>query len=331
MGVGASSNSRARALACLIGCAVLTTALAGVTPSEGAAQPPPAAALPPMVPMGFRLAGSAPTPGDPLRVWVLGDSVMHDASPALAAALAATGDAKVVADSTFGGWGLTQQAAWIADSQQIIEDYHPQVVVGTWSWDDQMAGASEQDYAALLRQALGVWMAPGDGVELVVLVQFPQGGPNPLWPAGVERQRMWVERTREQNDWDAIAEQVVGDFPGHAVYLSTNAVFDPDGRFFTWMPAPGVGWVRTRQFDNTHLCPSGVTELTQLLMNDLQPILGLSPPNPGWQTGAWTMDPRYDAPDGIPSCPSDQPPPGYEGVVVPTPAGYPSHLRIPTW
>lgn len=309
---------------------MLATVLAAVVPTEVAAQPVPTAVLPPMVPMGFHLAGSAPTPSNPLRVWVLGDSVMHDASPALAAALAATGDAKVVADSTFGGWGLTQQAAWIADSQQIIEQYHPQVVVGTWSWDDQMAGASAQDYAALLRQALGVWMTPGNGVQLVALVQFPQAGPNPLWPAGVDRQRRWAEETREQNDWDAIAEQVVGDFPGHAVYLTTNAVFDPDGRFFAWMPAPRLGWMRTRQFDLTHLCPYGVTEMTQIIIDDLQPILGLSPPNPGWQGGAWTMDPRYDDPDGIASCPNNQPPPGYVGVVVPTPVAYPVYPRVPT-
>jgi len=323
MAVG--SGTRWRAWSPWVSVTACLLAASGLTWAPVADAADAASATPPMTPAGFRLAGVNPSPADPLRVWIVGDSVMHDSSPAITASLAATGDARVVADSSFGGWGLTTQAAWVADSQQIIATYHPEVVIGTWSWDDLAAGDDRTAYTALLRQALSVWMAPGDGVEAVVLIQFPQVGPNLLWPAGARR-RVWAEQTREQDDWDTIAHNVVGDFPGHAVYLSTSSLFAPDGRFFTWAPAPDGGWVRARQIDNTHLCPPAAAEMTQLVVSDLAPALGLAPPASGWESGAWTEDPRYD--EGTDSCPADQPPAGYVGVRIPDLPAYPVNPHL---
>ena len=282
--------------------------------------PAGAAGEPAVVPAGFRVAGPPPSASAPLRVWVLGDSVMHDGSPALAAALAATGEADVVADSSFGGWGLTRIAAWAADSRQIIADYHPQVVIGTWSWDDTMAGTDPEAYLALLRQALEVWLAPGDGVELVVLVQFPQIGPNTFTFQPGQRRRLWTALTLEQRAWDNDAMAVVSDFPGHAVYLSTDRLFAPGGRFLTWAPLPGGHFVRVRQVDNIHLCPFGAAAFATLVVGDLEPVLSLVAPQRGWQFGSWTQDPRYSIGVAGPgACPADQPGPGYEGLSVPTP------------
>ncbi|HLG67506.1 MAG TPA: hypothetical protein VKV36_06510, partial [Acidimicrobiales bacterium] len=47
----------------------------------------------------------------------------------------------------------------------------------------------------------------------------------------------------------------------------------------------------------------------------LSPMLHLGPMAPGWESGAWVRDPRYDDPPG--ACPADQPPPHYDGVPVP--------------
>ena len=73
---------------------------------------------------------------DPLRAWILGDSVMADSAPGVTAALEATGDVQVVADSAFGGWGLSTDQTWATDLPRIIAQYHPEIVIGTWSWDD---------------------------------------------------------------------------------------------------------------------------------------------------------------------------------------------------
>lgn len=300
--------------ACLIG---LATPLLAAPGPAGAQSAPPT-----ITPPGFTLAGGDPSTAAPLRVWLLGDSVMHDAAPALSAALGATGEATVVADSTFGGWGLTTQSAWEADSNQIIEDYRPQVVVGTWSWDDTMAGAHPRRYAALLTRALGDWLAPGNGVRLVALVQFPPVGPNPFVPGAIPRLDHWIEVTAEQEAWDRIARSMTSVFPGRVVYLSTAQVFAPGGRFVTWAHTAG-GWTRVRQVDNTHLCAFGAVEFGRSVVDELRSVLGLPAPTPGWQSGPWTADQRYQAgPFGPGACPANQPPMRtYTGVRVPTPGG----------
>jgi peptidoglycan/LPS O-acetylase OafA/YrhL len=270
----------------------------------------------PVVPGPIRLPSSA-TAAHPVRVWILGDSVMEDSSPGVTAALQATGRATVVANSSFGGWGLTTQTAWVPQSQQIIATYHPQMVIGTWSWDDTLAEQHPRTYAALLHRALATWMAPGNGVELVVLLQYPQTGPSPAYPSPAVQEAHWAAETAAQGDWDAIAQGTVREFPGRALYLSTAQLFAPGGRFLTWFRTPGGAWVRARKLDNTHMCPLGAADLGQLVVNDLNPSLHLGTPEPGWQFGAWTTEPRYNDPPG--ACPADQPPAHYRGLAVPVP------------
>jgi peptidoglycan/LPS O-acetylase OafA/YrhL len=265
----------------------------------------------PMTPPSIRSPLATPTRTSPLRVWVLGDSVMEDSSPGVTAALQATGRVSVVVNSSFGGWGLTT-VNWAQQSSQVIAQYHPQMIIGTWSWDDTVAAQHPKAYAFLLAQAMATWLAHGDGVQLVVLLEYPQVGPysNPeAQPHG------WAVQAAVQNDWDAAARNAVGAFPGHALYLSTNQLFAPGGRFFDWLRAPGGSWVRVRKIDNTHMCPFGAAELGQLVVNDIGPVLHLGTPAVGWQFGSWTTDPRYNDPPG--ACPADQPPAHYRGLAVP--------------
>ncbi len=299
----------------------LSAALSLALLVPGRPAPPPGAdpSTRPAAAVGLGPAGPPPTPEDPLRVWVLGDSVMHDGSPALAAALAATGEGEIVADSSFGGWGLTTVPAWAADTEQIITAFHPQVIIGTWSWDDTVAGDDPTAYEALLRQALARWLTPGDGVELVLLVEFPQIGPNTFIAQPLLRARLWATLTAEQRAWDAEAAQAVAAFGPHARYLATDQVFDPDGRFLTWAPDSAGREVRVRQVDNIHLCPFGAAELAQLIVHDLGQAIGLAPSAPGWQDGPWTADLRYQIGVAGPgACPADQPVAGYRGLPVPS-------------
>ncbi len=305
--------ARCRWLGALIPVLVL---LAAPPTATGASR-----AKPTIVPATLHLSGLDPSAANPLRVWILGDSVMHDGAPPLTAALAATGEGEVVADSSFGGWGLTRVPAWAADSEQIIAAFHPQVIIGTWSWDDTLAQNDPAGYVALLRRALGVWLAPGDGVSLVALVQFPQIGPNAFIAQASLRARLWSALTTEQRAWNTEAAQVVQDFPGRAVYFTTDQIFAPQGRFLTWASTGGHE-VRVRQVDNIHLCPFGAIELTQVIVGDLAGVLGLAPPAAGWQSGPWTADRRYAVGVAGPgACPNDPPLPGYRGLLVPTASG----------
>ncbi len=120
--------------------------------------------------------------------------------------------------------------------------------------------------------------------------------------------------------WDDAARQAAAAFPGRALYLTNQQLFAPDGRFMTWMRTPEQAWVRARKLDNTHLCPYGAARFGALVTQELTPLLGLGPLRPGWEFGAWTLDPRYNDPPG--SCPDDQPPTGYRGIPLPrTPGG----------
>ncbi len=254
-------------------------------------------------------------PGHPFRVWIFGDSVMVDSSLGITAALQATGDASVVVDNAFPGWGLTTDHTWPTDVSQTLAQSRPQIAIGTWSWDDPEAEADPAGYRALLERFVAAQLAPPDGVGLVVLLQFPQQGPTDSITDASARQEAWLKQTEATDAWDDAARQVVAQFPGRAEYLTTEQLFAPDGRFLTWMRTPSGTWVRARKLDNTHMCPYGAAQFGALVTEELTPLLGLAPPKPGWEFGSWTSDPRYNDPPG--ACPDDQPPAGYRGLVVP--------------
>ena len=255
------------------------------------------------------------TRGHPYRAWIFGDSVMDDSSLGIIAALDSTGEVTVPVNSAFPGWGLTTLHAWPSFVAQNLAQYHPRIAIGSWSWDDSEALSDPVAYRTLLKSFIRAMLAPGDGVDVVVLLQFPQGGPLDSVTDPVVRQQDWVKQTRQQDAWNAIARQVVTAFPGRALYLTTEQLFAPHGRFLTWMRTPQHKWVRARKLDNTHMCPYGAAQFGALVTDDLTPYLRLPAMKPGWEFGSWTLDPRYNDPPG--ACPNDQPPPGYRGVEVP--------------
>ncbi len=251
----------------------------------------------------------------PYKMWIFGDSVMVDSSPGITAALQATGDVSVTVNTAFPGWGLTVDHSWLSGVQGTLAHNSPQIAMGMWSWDDQLAQSNPAGYRALLTQFVTALLAPPDGVKLVVLVQFPQVGPSTSITDPVAREKAWKAETVATNAWDDAARQVVASFPGRALYLTTQQLFAPDGRFLTWMRTPTGSWVRARKLDNTHMCPYGAAQFGALLTEELTPVLDLAKPKPGWEFASWTEDPRYNDPPG--ACPDDQPPAGYRGLLVP--------------
>ncbi|HVA04542.1 MAG TPA: acyltransferase family protein [Acidimicrobiales bacterium] len=262
-------------------------------------------------------AGRVVTAADPLRAWILGDSVMADSAPGVTAALEATGDVKVVADSAFGGWGLSTDKTWATDLSGVIAQYHPEIVIGTWSWDAELAQQDPQAYLVELTSALRTILAPGDGVDMVVLLQFPQEGPVPYILDPLTQAATWTKQDARQIIWNDVAAEAVQFFPGQALYLPTDQLFAPHDRFYAWNKTPSGAWVRARKIDNTHVCPYGAAELGAMIVNDLTPVLSLPAMAPGWEAGDWVHDANYNDPVG--SCPDDQPPPGYAGISVPGP------------
>jgi peptidoglycan/LPS O-acetylase OafA/YrhL len=257
----------------------------------------------------------APSHADPLRVMVLGDSVMHDASYGITAALGATGET-TVATRTIDGFGLTTATNWHASLPNLIAQTRAQLVVASWSWDQYgpttpNALHDPVAYTALLRNAVATMLTPGNGVEGVIFTQFPQSGPI----AGVNGQTTAAynaARTAGVVAWNNVAKQMAKDFPGRVMYFPLADSVLLDGRYSPWLPpegdpkAPKSAWLRVRRLDKVHLCPEGSARYGAALLADMTQVFGLAPTTGDWSQGSWTSDPNFNDPPG--DCPNDHPP-----------------------
>ena len=254
---------------------------------------------------------------DPLRVMLLGDSVLHDASYGITAALTATREASV-ATKTIAGFGLTTATNWPTSIPNLIREARAQLIVATWSWDQigpTTPNALHQPvrYAALLRRAIETMLAPGNGVEGVIFTAFPPSGAlhatNPSDQAAYNR-----DRAAGVTAWNGIVAEMPADFPGKVMYLPLADSILLDGHYSSWLPPAGSRqahnnqWIRVRKLDNVHLCPEGSARYANALLSDLTAILHLAPATPAWAQGAWVSDPNFNDPPG--SCPDDHPPGG---------------------
>ena len=254
--------------------------------------------------------GRTISPQDPLRVMLVGDSVMFVAAPGIGAALGATGDVDAQARA-IDGFGLST-ASWRTSLPTLINQVHPDLIVATWSWDDGWALRDPAGYRRTLEQAINLMLAPGNGVAGVIFVQFPPTGPV-LTSAGDAAQGRVadVQRAAGQHAWQKIVKAMPAAFPGKVMYLPVASSDLLHGKFTTWLPpatepsAPKSAWVRVRMIDNVHFCPAGVVRYADAVLADLTPLYHLPSAKPGWWDEPWTSDPRYNDPPG--SCPDDHP------------------------
>jgi peptidoglycan/LPS O-acetylase OafA/YrhL len=240
-------------------------------------------------------AGRTPTAGDPLRVLLLGDSVMVDATPGIQAALEATGVARVE-PGAFPGFGLTYTKSWRADWTDMVDRVQPDVVVvllGAWDADNALAHPAGW-YADVVDTATSVLAKGGARVGWL-------GWPPTRPPAIAGRPEPDYEHIDLQRDIVDVAFRTVADrHPGTVAYLDTGPTLSmPDGSFSAFLPDPTTGaMVRARKHDNTHFCPAGAERMGRLVLGALTPVFTLPAPSPAWTAGGWRADPRYDDPRG---------------------------------
>jgi len=260
--------------------------------------------------------GRVPSRADPLRVMFIGDSVMYVAEPGIRASLEATHDVTVAGSPqnpccAYPGWGLSTDHSWRTGLAALIRQYHPEIILATWSWDDGWAVTDPAGYKKTLEAALGVMLAPGDGVDGLAFVQFPKSGPDPTAANPVEATK---SRVAGQVAWAAIAKSMTKVFPGKVMYLPVASSILLGGRFSPWLPpagaphAPQADWVRVRMVDNMHLCPAGVVRYADALLVDLQHLFKLSAATSGWNEQGWINDQRFWSTGGQDACPPDHPP-----------------------
>jgi len=205
-----------------------------------------------------------PTPANPLHVMIIGDSVMHDASYGITAALGATGEASV-STKTYPGFGLTTATNWPTSLPNLIKETGAQIVVASWSWDQSGPGTPNAlhqpaQYTQLLRQATATLLTPGNGVEGVIFTEFPKSGiiegSTPAVTAAYN-----AARRQGLEAWNTIAAKMPQYFPGRVMYLPLADSLTMHGKYSAWLPpegapaAPAARWIRVRKLDNVHLCP----------------------------------------------------------------------------
>jgi len=122
----------------------------------------------------------APSPNDPLRIMVLGDSVMHDASFGITAALGATGEA-TVATRTIDGFGLVNAGV-------LLRGF------GTGTWAVLTASLVGRPVGILVAVGIAVAAGSEDKTDLLERSGFPRNGSCGLIGKSLDHQGMrWVD------------------------------------------------------------------------------------------------------------------------------------------
>ncbi len=248
--------------------------------------------------------GRVVTPQDPLRVMLFGDSVLYTAGPAITSALESTGDV-VVVNQTFPGWGLTTDTGWRVDLPNLVRQDRPNLIIGTWSWDNAEATDHPAAYRAELSDALYLMLGAAPGVAGVMLLQFPATKALEAPPVRL------LLNAIQARAWAGIASSMPSVFPGKVMYLKIAHSVELHGQFTTWLPpvndlsAPLRNWVRVRTTDGVHFCPAGANRYAAALLADLTSLYHLSAPNPDWRLAAWRDAGSVLGPTAL--CPDDHP------------------------
>ncbi len=259
---------------------------------------------------------TAPSPTDPLRVMVLGDSVMHDASYGITAALQATGEA-TVATRTIDGFGLTVATELAhVDPQPHPPDPGPAhrrlVELGPVRAYDAQRVAPAGPVHEAAPPGRGHDAHPGQRRRRRHLHGVPAVGAHPGRPTPPTRRPTTRSATTASWPGTPSPPRCPRTFPGRVMYFPLADSILLAGRYSTWLPpegnphAPSPSWIRVRKVDKVHLCPEGSARYGDALLTDVTSVFALTPATGDWSQGAWTSDPNFNDPPG--ACPDDHPP-----------------------
>jgi hypothetical protein len=248
----------------------------------------PATTLPP--PPG----GRVPTPDNPLRVVMAGDSVMAGLSPPVQKALEAGGAAKVrfvltpsiLRDPTI-------RFTW----EQQLAEFDPEVIVmfvGTWE-----SRQVETHTGQTLTLGDPGWRESYESEVLDPWIKFISAkGARVIWigspTVGGNEANLLFHTLNE------VFQDLPKRFPNVTYLDSGPALAGPDFGFHPIIKDPGGKVVRTRQIDGLHLCPDGAALVAKPLLEQLIADWRV-PVAYGWQLLDWRNDPKVYPPASCPA------------------------------
>ncbi len=121
--------------------------------------------------------GRKVSPSRPLRILLVGDSVLLTEAPALEALFDSTHDAVVTNESNW-GWGLTKWQNWATKLTEWLAQDRPDLIVAMWSWDNKAIATEPVAYRSRYRPVHADRSQPEDGAKGIIFQQFPEPGPS---------------------------------------------------------------------------------------------------------------------------------------------------------
>jgi peptidoglycan/LPS O-acetylase OafA/YrhL len=240
---------------------------------------------------------------DPLRIVLLGDSMLDVAGPGVVAALDATGEA-VAFNHAFPGFGTYHNPVWRGYIRHWVSATHADVVLFTTDWDGP-AATDTSAYQATLRELISV--ARSAGASGVVFLQYPRTHPIEDVTAAMQ-----ASSARQILAWNDAVAGMPALAQSRALYFPIAPSVELEGRFSPWVSpprdptAPVATWDRIRRVDGVHLCPPGISLYAAAIAADAASSFGLPDPASGWWVNGWQRSPIVV--NGDPHCPADHPP-----------------------
>jgi len=202
-------------------------------------------------------------PGDPLRLWIGGDSLAGSLGPSLGELAGKTGVVQPVLDSRVSSGLLSPDFVnWPKRGGEDMFTYNPEVtvfIVGANDAKNLAEGATRDpkwrtQYSALVEEMLAVLGGNGRAVYWI-------GAP-------VMADAAYSERVKGVNE---VFQAVAAKHPD-VTYVDAYSVFStPDGAFASMLPVPGGRTARVRGTDGIHFTPEGGDLLAETVFERLDP------------------------------------------------------------
>lgn len=218
-----------------------------------------------------------PTPADPLRVLVAGDSLSGYLGPALDKALSGL-PAKVIADEHVGtGLARPDVVDWPREIQGDMDRYNPDVVVLF------IGGNDDQDLRTpdgwLPTSNVDAWRAEYERRVAQIMNIVTRPGVTTYWlglpPMAKAHLQQFVGTINSLIETEAAAR------PHQVVYVDTTpALAGPDGGFATYLPDDTGRSVQVRAPDGVHPTPAGMDRIVSLFVSKLIALRHLNTPPP---------------------------------------------------
>jgi hypothetical protein len=225
--------------------------------------------------------GRRPTPEDPLRILMAGDSLMADVSLAIASTVQDGGAAvaRLVAAPSVPRDDVTR-ALW----REQLRTYDPEVIVvmiGVWEGmaEDHLTQESALELGSL------DWERHYRQSALIPYVDLlTSRGAKVIW-IGMPPSR----EARRELEWSSMnrAVRTLASQRDDLTWIPGDQILaNPDGTWADILPGPQGNPQRVRRIDTTHLCAEGAVRLARPVLQELEQQWEI-PLAPNWPTRNW--------------------------------------------